>query len=53
MVSFGFGEGGRAFDELERLGEVLEPKGSLDPLGFIDKRPLGRLRMIGCGLLSG
>src|SRR5436305_3521127 len=53
MVSFGLGERGRALDKSEGFGEVLEPIGSLDPLGFIEKRPVGRLRMIGCGFLFG
>src|ERR1700737_564819 len=53
MVSFGFGERGRALDKSESLGEVLEPIGSLDPFGVIDKRPVGRLRMISCGLRFG
>src|SRR5271169_944857 len=53
MVSFGFGECACALDKSEGFGEVLEPIGSLDPLGFIEKRPAGRLRMIGCGLLFG
>src|SRR5260370_40784322 len=51
MVSFDFGERGRALDKSEGFGEVLEPVGSLDPLGFIEKRPVGRLRMISGGLL--
>src|SRR5260370_42665770 len=44
MVSFGLGERGRALDKSEGFGEVLEPVGSLDPLGFIEKRPPGACR---------
>jgi hypothetical protein len=50
MVTLGFGESRRALDKSESLAEISEAVGSLNPLGLVGQRPIGRLRVIGCCL---
>ena len=46
VVHLGFGQLGGTFDKAERLAEILEPVGALDPGRVIGQRPVRRLPAI-------